>query len=131
MLAPADILAVQVLHQLNEEQAEGLAVGDPAVDRVEHLTTAAHGRDKIDTHRAYIARNLVAAGLGYPATLSMVSPLDYRLVQTDHSQASIHGFNVAPSCILALEQCSWLVLYGSDGLEQAEGRTHTLAEEPA
>ena len=85
-LAPANVLTIKVLHELHEEQAEGLTVGDAAVHSVPDLPAAAYGRNEIDPLGADIARDLVAASLGHPAALAVVRPLDHRLINTDHSQ---------------------------------------------
>ncbi len=75
-----------MLHELHEEQAEGLTVGDAAVHSVPDLPAAAYGRNEIDPLGADIACDLVAASLGHPAALAVVRPLDHRLINTDHSQ---------------------------------------------
>ncbi len=85
-LAPANVLSIKVLHELHEEQAEGLTVGDATVHSVPDLPAAAYARNEVDPLGAYIARDLVAASLGHPAALAVVSPLDHRLINTDHSQ---------------------------------------------
>ena len=85
-LAPANVLSIKVLHELHEEQAEGLTVGDATVHSVPDLPAAAYARNEVDPLGAYIACDLVAASLGHPAALAVVSPLDHRLINTDHSK---------------------------------------------
>ena len=76
VLAPVPLYGIQVLHQLDQEEAKGLAIGDASVDSVPNFPCACDGGNQIDTFEIRAAGDLIVAQLRHPASLPMVGQLD-------------------------------------------------------
>ena len=130
VLAPPAVKRVQMVHQLDQEEGEGVAVGDAAVDRVPNLAGAGHCGDEVHRLKIGETNHLVMPHARDPAALPVVGQLDQGLVDADEAEALLKGLNVSGSSILPLQYCWSHVLNLGDGAHKAVGRIQPLPQEP-